>query len=65
MDGCYKLVRKRIEVQKEKEIGETFGNYDTIKEDDEYSAYRLNQRGYLLQFQQVNEAKFLTNNSIF
>ena len=65
MDGCYNIVRKRIDVQKEKQIGETFGNFDALKEDDEYGAFRLNQRGYLLQFEQVNEVKFLTNNNIF
>ena len=42
MDGCFNIVRKRVDIQQEKQIGETFGSFDVLKDDDEYSALRLN-----------------------
>jgi hypothetical protein len=49
----------------ENQLGETFGNFDQIKEDEEYENFVHTDKGYLLMFHSANEAKFISRNHIF
>ena len=49
----------------ENQLGETFGNFDQIKEDEEYENFVHTDKGYLLMFHSANEAKFISRNYIF
>jgi len=40
MTGFYNCVKRRIHNQKVKQVGESFGNHDILKESDEYEKYK-------------------------
>lgn len=47
-------------------MGNTFGDHNLIKEEvDYYQGYNKNDKGYLIQLESHNEAKFLANNNLF
>lgn len=54
-----------VQERRKKHLGQTFGDYAKVKADEEFEGYRQIDRGYLVQFQNLSEAKFLTANSIF
>ena len=63
--GAARAQRKANKAQ-EHQVGYTLGNYDLIKEDEDYYAgYSQDDKGFLVQFESVNEAKFITNNKLF
>lgn len=66
MTGVLHNAIKKANKVLEKQVGETFGDYEQIMLDDEYEGFKQSRdRGYLLYFEQEPEARFLTNNNIF
>ena len=63
----YPKIKKKIKIEKqmENQLGETFGNFDQIKEDEEFENFVHTDKGYLLMFHSANEAKFISRNYIF
>ena len=48
------------------EVGKTLGDFDRMKEDEDYYVgYDQKDKGFLVQFESVNEAKFIANNNLF
>lgn len=46
-------------------IGQTFGEFEQIRADEEFLDYAYTDKGYLLTFHSPNEAKFISRNYIF
>lgn len=48
LEGRYNKMRERFNNGKAIQIGETFGSYDSLKEEGDYFPYKLSDEGYLL-----------------
>lgn len=52
-------------MQIDQQVGETYGDYNQIVQDEEFQEFSQHDKGYLIQFENENEARFLSKNNIF
>jgi len=65
LSGHSDIERKKKSKQKTQQIGNALGDFNQVKKDPTYSNFKSYDVGYLIIFENLEEAKFLSTNFMF